>query len=317
VSLDRVDVDRVLVRLGIEAKKKGREWTSLCPNPEHHDRSPSFRVRDEPGSTKHGCFKCWPCQWGGTLVDLVQKLRKIDDYRDAIKWILEGVSVDQQEVSGVEVRVRPPPLRFRLPDEVVVAPLAEWPAPIRDYARGRGIEEWQVDRWGIGYAVEGRLKGRIVFVLRDARGRPRGYSARSFTGAEKRFLEPSDPEKADASAMFGEQHWPPAGERAEASVFLFEGAIKALAAEAALPGAYVAATTGSEVRPLHSTKLATFGRQCLVGDDDPAGTKVSSQLVAQLERHTHPSRLVLPRKLDADKLPREELGSIMRAWLRG
>lgn len=317
MSLDRVDVPRVLERLGIQAKRRGREWEALCPNPEHQDRSPSWRIRDEPGATRHGYHHCWPCGFGGTVVDLVQKVLGIEDFRDARAWIEDGAPVEQKEVVGVELRVQPPALRFRLPVDVRFGPLEKWPGPARDYVRGRGIEDWQVERWGIGYATEGRLHGRVVFVLRNAAGRPQGYSARTFVGDPKRFLEPEDLERASPTAMFGEQHWPPldAGGRRSSAVFVFEGAIKALAAEAALPGLYVAATTGSEVRPLHATKLSTFDRVCLVGDDDKAGNKVSDQLAAQLVRHCEPERLVLPRGLDADELPRDELRGILLGWL--
>lgn len=314
MSLERVDVELVLKRLGIEAKKRGREWVALCPNKDHQDRKPSWRIRDEPGATRHGYHHCWPCGFGGTVVDLVQKVLSIADFRDAIAWIEGGAPVEQREVAAVEIRVRPRVMRFHLPDEVKIKPMSEWPDPAREYAEARGIEPWQVERWGIGYAVEGRLRGRLVFVLRDARGRPQGYSARTFVGEEKRFLEPDEPERANLTAMFGEQHWPPPAARASAEVFVFEGAIKGLAAERALPGCFFGATTGSEVRPLHPIKLAAFGRVCIVGDDDPAGHKVSSQLGAQLVRHCKPERLVLPRKLDADRLPRAELADILRSW---
>ncbi len=314
MSLERLDIERLLRRLGIEAKKKSKEWEALCPNPEHEDRHPSWRMRDDPGATKHGYHKCWPCGFGGGVVALVQKVLQIEDPRDARAWIEREAPVEQKEVVGIEVKVRSPRIRFSLPDEVIVEPLSKWPKPVREYVEKRGIEPWQVERWGIGYAVEGRLRGRIVFVLRDSNGRPQGYSARLFAGEGKRFLEPEDREQASPSAMFGEQHW----SRSDRDVvFVVEGAIKALAIEAALPGACIAATTGSEFRPLHSVKLGTFSRVCLIGDDDEAGNRVSEDLRARLCRETSAERLVLPRGLDADELPREELRGILTAWLGG
>ncbi len=305
------DIEKVLLRLGIVAKKKGREWEALCPNPDHADRSPSWRIKDEPGATKHGYHHCWPCGFGGSLLDLIQKVLGLEDYKAAQAWLGQSGIVEQKEVVGVEIQVRPPQLRFKLPQEVRFGPLEAWPGPARDYLARRGIEAWQVEKWGIGYAVEGRLRGRIVFVLRDAKGRPQSYSSRTFIDEGKRFLEPADVELASPAAMFGEQHW----DKSRHAVFVFEGAIKALAAEAALPGANVAATTGSELRLLHPTKLSTFAHVCLVGDDDPAGNKISSQLATQLARHASCERLVL--RLDADELPRDELGGILLSWLRG
>jgi hypothetical protein len=471
VSLDRVDVEKLLARLGIEARRRGREWFAKCPNSAHEDRSPSWRIRDEPGATKHGyhkcfggeteiitrdgkrtlselagktvevltyqngrsrwqrapimafgkqalwtvrlrrngiekivratadhrwmvrsgdrwvdrtterlvpghrlrpaglprsgsarwlahrnireraawrvvsvepsslveevfcaaveeshCFaldgfiltgNCWPCGFGGTVVGLVQHVKKIEDARDAILWIEQGAPVEQREVVGVEIRVRPPALRFRLPEEVVVEPLSKWPTPARKEVEKRGISARQVERWGIGYAVEGRLAGRVVYVLRDAAGRPKGYSARTFVGEGKRFLEPEDREGASATAMFGEQHWPALAGRRFSAVFVFEGASKALAAEAALPGIAVAATTGSEPRPLAATKLSTFGRVILVGDDDEAGNRLSEGVRLQLARVEACEARRLKLREDADDLPREELRGILEECLAG
>lgn len=313
MSLERVDIERLLHRLGIEAKKKAKEWEALCPNPEHKDRSPSWRIRDDPGATRHGYHHCWPCGFGGGLLSLVQKVKGIDDGDLARAWILEQVPVEQKVVTSVEVKVKPPALRFRLPDEVVVAPLAKWPGPARTYVLGRGITERQVERWGIGYAVDGRLRGRVIFVLRDRHGRPTSYTARTFVSDPKRFLEPEEHEKASPAAMFGEQHWPK--DRSEASCFVVEGAIKALAIENALgEDACFAATTGSEFRPLHSVKLGTFPRVALLGDDDIAGDRLSSDLRARLCRETNAERLVL--RADPDELPRDELRATLLEWLR-
>lgn len=285
---------------------------ALCPNPAHQDRDPSWRIRDEPGATRHGYHHCWPCGFGGGLVALVQKVKGIESTEDARAWIDGEAPAEQREVVGVEVRVQSPRMRFDLPEEVIVEPLERWPEPARREVEKRHILPWQVERWGIGYAVAGRLKGRVVYVLRAPSGRPRGYSARTFVGEGRRFLEPDDWERADPAALFGEQHWPSA-ERRDA-VFVFEGAAKALAAEAALPDIAFGATTGSEVRPLHALKLSTFQRVCLVGDDDEAGDRVSNTLHAQLCRHTNPERLRMPA--DPDELPPEELRAILQGWLR-
>lgn len=306
----KVDVEKLLQRLGIEAKRRGREWFAKCPNPEHDDHDPSWRIRDEPGATKHGFHHCWPCGFQGTAIVLVQRVLGIESYADARRWIEEGGIVDQREVEAVVVRTIPHRGRFKLPEGVRVEPIANWPGPARDYfLKTRRLEEWLVEKWGIGYAVEGRLSGRIVFVLRDAAGRPTGYSARTFVGDAKRFLEPDAPERASPSAMFGEQHWPARRD----VVFVFEGAIKALAADASLEGICVAATTGSELRPMHVTKLATFGTQVLIGDSDKAGSRLNQALEDGLARHGNPRRLALPK--DADELSRDELRTILMGWL--
>lgn len=311
-----MNVERLLARLGIEAKRRGKEWEAICPNKLHADRSPSWRIRDDPGSVKHGYHKCWPCGFSGGAGALVMHVLGIEEYRDAIAWIEKEVVVDQKPVEAIEIRVAAPRLGFRLPEGVNVEPLALWPMLARSYIERRGIEPWQVERWGIGYAVSGRLKGRIVVVSRDARGRPVRYTARSFVDAEKRYLEPEPGERASMNAMFGEQHWPRDN---RSLVFVVEGAINGLALEAELPGIYLAATAGSSMRGLYATKLQTFGTVCAMTDPDAAGDKLAAEIEASLSRHSRVRRLRLPDGLDQAKL-RElrpgELGTIVRSWLR-
>ncbi len=322
MKIEEVRIETLLARLGIDAKRKAKEWVALCPNPAHEDRTPSWRIRDDPGATRHGYHHCWPCGFGGSVVDLVMALKGISDFRDAKKWIEDAGAIVEQNaavVGSLEVQITPPQLRFRLPDEVTLKPIHEWPSLARDYWLKRGLEPWQVDRWGVGYAMQGRLKGRLVVVYRDPQGRPLRYTARTFIDEEKRYLEPDEHEKANPHTMFGEQHWPDLEEREEQILFVLEGAINGLALEAELPGVYFAATAGSEIRPLYAVKLSGWKKVVLMSDPDAAGDKVADALATSLSRHVPTARLRLPPGFDAGKL-RElrpgELGSIVRSWLR-
>lgn len=315
----RVDVEAVLKRLGIEAKRKGKEWVALCPNKEHEDRSPSWRIRDEPGSSRHGYHHCWPCGFKGGILALIQHVKGLDDYAAARDWLGDDAEVEAEPVGGVEVKVRAPRLRYQLPEGVCLDPIEQWPSPARKYfLEERRLEDWQVERWGIGYSVEGRLRGRLVVISRDAHGRPMRYTARSFTGDAKRYLEPEPHEGANPNAMFGEQHWPALEDRD--LLFVVEGAINGLALEAELPGIYFAATAGSAMRALYGLKLASWRRLCVMTDPDPAGDKLAQEIAESLTRHARVDRLRLPVGMDpaAMRVLRPgELGAIVRGWLRG
>jgi DNA primase len=299
-----VSIERVLERLGIEAKKRAREWHALCPNPEHADRNPSWRIRDEPGSAKHGFHKCWPCGFGGGIADLVQAVLDLD-WRAARAWLEEeagSIKVPRRPMP-VEVRVLPVARRaFVLPSGVFLGPLREWPTPAREYALSRSLTEAQVVRWGIGHAVDGPLAGRIVFPYR-VNGLVRGYTARTYTNHPRRYKEASKREGADPSAMFGEQHWPEERD----TIYVTEGAINAIAVEVALGGATVAAIAGSDLRAGHAVKLATFARLVLLTDPDEAGDKAARDITAGLGRHAVFSRVRLPPGSDAADLSSSEL----------
>lgn len=319
-DLAHADIGAILVRLGIEAKKKGKEWLAVCPNPDHADRSPSWRIRDEPGATKHGYFHCWPCGFKGGLLDLVQKKLGLEDRRAAREWLGGNVAaVAQKPVERVVLQVRRASLGFRLPEEVICAPIDKWPSPAREYWRKRGLEDWQVDRWGVGYATQGTLAARIVLVTRDAKGRPLRYTARTFASAAKRYIEPYPEEKAHEGAMFGEQHWPPIAERKNLPLFLVEGAVNGLALEAEMPGIHFAATAGSSMRGMYAAKIATWGAGCVMTDPDKAGDKLFADMEAGMGRHLPLHRLRLDVGMDPAKLRvlrPGELGTTIRNWLR-
>ncbi len=314
-----IDVPRLLARLGIEAKRQGREWVAKCPNPDHEDHSPSWRIRDEPGSSRHGFMHCWPCGFGGTPVDLVAKVLGIEDKRDARAWLEQEAPVDQKPVERVELRVAATS-SFRMPPEFVEAPLEDWPSPARDYLRRRGIEDWQVERWGIGYAVSGRLGGRIVVPSRDPAGKPRRYTARTFADDPQRYLQPNPEEHAAANAVFGEQHWPLLnGDEDRDLLFVLEGEINGLALEAELPGVYFGAISGSDLAGGRAIKLSTWSRLAILTDPDVAGDTIAKTIEIAMARHCTTRRLRLPGGTDPSKLREASpglLGSLVRAFLR-
>lgn len=294
----RPDVAAVLGRLGIEARRRGRELHARCPNREHEDKHPSWRIRDDEHDRRHALHNCFGCGFGGSLNDLVMHVRGLS-WAEAEAW-LEGAAADDARPTPavVELRLRPPPSRsFELPEGVEVALLDRWPGSARAYAVERGITAEQVDRWGIGYAAEGRLRGRIVFVKRDAAVMVGGYSARTFVGGSRKYLEPEQWERP-RSVMFGEEHWPPPDERGR--LYVVEGAINALAIERALPGAHVGATVGSELTPMAALKLAGWRELVLVTDPDKAGDRLAADIGVKLGRHGVAVRRVrLPEGQDA------------------
>jgi 5S rRNA maturation endonuclease (ribonuclease M5) len=265
---------------------------------------------------------CWPCSFQGGALDLVQRVLGLADLRDARAWV-DGNDVvtgreDAAQVQEVEVRITAPRLRFRMPPEARMEPFEEWPPSVQDYwTKERGLEPWQVARWGVGYAVTGRLKGRILIPFRDARGRECGYTARSFVDAERRYLQPEPEEGASANAMFGEEHWPPLEERD--GLFVVEGEINGLALEADMPEVYFGATSGSATRPLHGTKLATWKQLFVLTDPDAAGDKLAEFVEQTAGRHARVHRLRMQEGFDPAKvraLRPGDLGAIVRAWQR-
>jgi DNA primase len=274
-----VDVPRLLARLGIDARRKGRDLWARCPHRAHEDRSPSWHMRDSPGH-KHGAHHCFSCAFGGSPNDLVAHVLGLS-WREAEAWLTEQPGAVDRRPLPRESEVRLIlPARFRLPAGVEVAPLESWPSFARRYIEARGIPDWQVARWGVGYAVGGTLGGRVVFVKRRHTGEVGGYSARTFSDAAKRYDEPSAWARAVPGLLFGEEHWPERSIRAREAVLVAEGCINALACEriATDPFPFVAAMSGSELHPIAAEKLTAWGVVVVVSDPDAAGDKLERQI---------------------------------------
>jgi len=299
-------VESILKRLGIEATKHGPEWVALCPNPSHDDHKPSWRIRDDPGGPREGFHKCWPCGFGGGLLHLVRTVLDLK-YRDAQKW-LESEELAAPPPAGVELAIRTR-TAFRLPEGVELSPMSRWVTSARKFAEKRSITSSQVDKWGMGYAIEGRLEGRIVIPVRNKRGQLSGYTARTFVNHPKRYLEPEAFERANRGVLFGEQFW------SKGPVIVLEGAIKALAVERVNP-INLAVTSGSDLGATIALKLATFDEVIIATDNDPAGDKLAEQIGWVLDRQqVYNHRLQFPKGRDADQMDPTELNELIELSL--
>lgn len=299
----------ILPALGIEAKQQGREWTALCPSPDHDDHKPSWSIRDEPGHAKHGFHGCWSCGFKGGLVGLVM-VRRACSMSEAVTFLGKGAVDQAPEHVRLEleaVRSRAP--AFALPAGVMMERFGLWPEVVREYAVSRGVTGGQVDTWGLGYALTGKLAGRIVIPKRDVAGVLRGYTARTFLPTErKRYLEPLEVEGADGTCLFGEAGWVDARSGA---VVVTEGALNALAYARVCDHA-VAALSGTKLVTVHAAlKLARFARVYVATDADRAGDCAAEEIISLLERRTECIRWRLPNKVDA-----VDLGDMaLMAWV--
>lgn len=294
-----VDPEQLLERLGVRFTRRGLQLWASCPHPRHDDRTPSWRMLCDPQHPKFGQHRCYGCGWGGWPVHLVETLLQCSR-EHAWAWLAD-IEDDPPVPFAVQVDYqRGSPLQsvFRLPPGVQVVPYEEWPPAPRDYVVQRGITDWQVERWGVGYAGTrwhkflNPLAGRVVFPVRTAAGRIVSYTGRTYVGAARRYKEPGRAERADLGAVFGELYWPPPEQRRV--VVVTEGAIDALAVERAMPALALGGIFGSQLHQGHIARLATFGYVVMATDPDPAGNRVAVELEAQLRRWTRVVRLELP-----------------------
>lgn len=316
---ERVVVPELLRRLGINAERRGDAWWSPCPLPGHAEKEPSWKINDCPGADKNSLQWCFGCGRGGTAAELVSDVIGIS-VPGARDWLMANAmgapTFGTQVVIEVAPAVAPGSSAFRMPREVLFGPLTTWIGPPRAYAEKRGVTARQVDEWGIGYAVEGSLAGRVVFPILDSRGRHASYSARTFVGSPKRYLTPPRALSPNAGAVHGEHLWPATANRF--AVVLTEGALKTLAVQRALDwmrsagiagawGVTQASLGGSAVSLRQVLSLSTFPVTVVMTDPDLAGDRAAGMILGAIGHHRDVRRVRLPRGTDPDTLAMEDL----------
>jgi hypothetical protein len=310
----------VLAALGVRHAPAQRGWIQgNCPF--HDDKNPSWRIRVT--AERYGQHHCWACKAGGTLAGLVAHVRKVP-LEEARGWVGEHAEPEEApipEVVGVDlVRRDLKPGKFRLPPEVVIGPLAGWVTPARAYAQWRGIEAWQVERWGLGYAVDGELAGRLVVPVWRSAGVAASYMARDFSEDRRarRYRYPRAEEGADPTVLFGQLNWPDEGARDV--LVVTEGALNAMAVERAVGAGEAAQASlgGSGVHAICALKIASFPRVLVLTDNDPAGNVAAGELGAMLRAlGRRPCRLRLLPGEDACDLARADLRAAVWRALGG
>lgn len=322
-----VEVPALLTELGIVYERRGFELWAPCPLPEHDEQDPSWHIEDRAGSEKHAFHRCFGCKQGGGAIGLVKQVLGLegdDAGKRAYRWMSEhGLIGDRVGTLPHRVRLMSSHKKIRqclIPRGVAVdVPLADWPTPMRKYAISRGLTAEQVSRWGVGYAVQGRMRGRVVFVARDRAGKVLRYNGRKMSHQRAKYLGPRRGQWWDKSAVFGEQHWP----EQRRTIVVAEGEINALACERAvvdvLPTSStgIAALAGSELLIGQVNKLSTFARLVVVSDPDLAGDRLWETLWQSLARWTSLSRAMI-RKEDGDaaEMTTPRLAEVLRATCR-
>lgn len=302
----RTDIGKLLDSLNIDARQSGDSWKALCPNPDHDDRKVgSWSIVDDVSSDRHGLMHCWACSLGGDEVDLTKLVLSVG-FHAALCWVEEYALPEGPTTARVEVLS---PRVFRLPPGTVDEDLRRWPTPFRRYLAVRGVTEAQARRWGLAYALEGRLSGRVVIPARDASGRLLSYTARAIDRGVLRYLTPKREEGADPGAVFGEEHWGKGG-----TVVVTEAAFDALACERAVPEFAIAVTGTGGVSmaadPRVASKLRRFSSAIVVTDPDDAGDQAYEDLVTAMGGKPV-LRARPPEGLDANKMDPDDLRGII------
>lgn len=210
----RADIVEVVGRR-VQLKKAGREFKACCPF--HDEKSPSFTV--SPGK---GFYHCFGCGAHGTAIGFLMEFDHMS-FVDAIESLASTMGVEVPRSESDQPAKRYDEL-FSLMDTISrhwQDCLKNEPAAV-EYLQKRGVDGSTAKRFGIGFAPDGwsnvldkfgkseeaterllatglvirkdngkhydRFRDRLMFPIRDPRGRTIGFGGRTMGDGEPKYL---------------------------------------------------------------------------------------------------------------------------------
>jgi DNA primase len=339
---DRVDVVGLVGRF-VTLKKSGRSYKGLCPF--HNEKTPSFNVNPD-----RQAFYCFGCQEGGNAITFLMKIENLT-FPEAVRALAGecGIEVPETDAGerGLGERLREvndlAQSRYR-------AALAAPGNPGVSYLASRGLDAETIERFGIGFAPDrwdfiesalrakkipaeigeragllgprdsgghyDRLRGRVVFPIRDVRGRVIGFGGRALgADQEPKYLNtPESPIFRKREVFYG---FPFALEpiRRQERAVVVEGYFDLIALHrAGIEG--VVATCGTALTPEHARNLRRRAREVvLLFDGDAAGQRaIERSLELLLPQGLRVRAALLPAGDDPDSfLAREGAAALRKA----
>jgi DNA primase len=328
-----------LIGRSVKLQRAGNEFKACCPF--HNEKTPSFYVNDEKSF-----YHCFGCQAHGDAIRWLTDQRGLG-FMDAVKELADaaGMEVPAPDPRSQERAEKAAGLYEVM--EAAAAWFAEQLGGVegggaRDYLKARGVGEATVRKFGFGLApdsrgklktalknfgndklVEGgiliqpeeegkepydRFRGRLMFPIRDARGRCIGFSGRILGDGEPKYLNSPDTPLFDKGrTLFNLDKAGPAS-RAERRVIVVEGQMDVVALdEAGFPETVAplgTALTESQLGLLW--KLSPAPLLCF--DGDAAGQKAAIRAALRALPAVGPGRslgfVTLPAGQDPDDLVR-------------
>ncbi len=332
-------------------KKAGRSWKGLCPF--HNERTPSFTVDREKG-----LYHCFGCGAGGDVVHFVRQMDRLD-FPEAVESLASrfGVTIPRRAWRGPRDDRREKLYEaVSAAHRFYLEQLGKSGNKAAVYLKERDVSPDLTKRLGLGYAPDSwdalsrallpaypegllveagllqprqdgksgsydRFRDRLLFVLRDERGRPVGFGGRTLStesegsptrqsssgdGAPKYLNSPETPVFQKKRLLYGLSDARDAIRKRD-RVVLVEGYFDHLALVAAGIEETVA-SMGTALTPEQAVKLRRLSPSVVVCyDGDPAGRAATRGALTHLLAQGFSCRVArLPAGRDPHDVLREE-----------
>jgi DNA primase len=330
---NRVDIVDLVGRY-VALKQAGRSFKGLCPF--HHEKTPSFHVNPQLG-----IFHCFGCAAGGNAFAFLMRHDNLT-FPEAVRSLARDCGIEVPEdrsdgEAGIGRRLR---AACAVAERFYADALASAEgAAARAYLAKRGLDDEQVARFGLGFAPDrwdalvralgaagvpaelgvragllgegqrghyDRLRGRVIFPIRDVRGDAIAFGGRALPGPdgsapEPKYLNtPESPLFRKREALYG---MPDALEpiRRAGRAVVVEGYFDRIALARADVGEALA-TCGTALTPDHARQLCRRTQEVvLLFDGDAAGQRaVERSLLLLLPEGLRVRAVELPAGEDPD-----------------
>ncbi len=345
---DRTSIVEVISAF-VSLKKQGRNHLGLCPF--HGEKTPSFTVSEE-----RGLFHCFGCGESGTVFSFVMKMERLE-FPDAVAQLAAraGVAMPADGADDPAARRRQELYDANTRAEQVFRAALASPAgaAARRYLAERGVADATIERYGLGFApatgsalagelerqqvprevalqagllgqrddgrVYDRFRGRLMFPIRDRRGRTIAFGGRTLGDDQPKYLNsPETPLFRKGEGLYGVAEARDAIQR-ESRAVLVEGYMDALLLVQEGIG-YAVATLGTALstaqlrvlQPLGGDQLAVF----FFFDGDRAGRQAAVRAFAICaEAGVWGRAAFLPDGFDPDTYTRQHGAAATRVLL--
>ncbi len=336
--LARTDIVEI-VGTRVPLRKAGGLFKACCPF--HTEKTPSFVVT--PARQTYHCFGCGA---HGNAIDFLIELDRLS-FPEAVEELAQRAGLPLPEADSAPRGPDPRPLYELLEQAAACYRRALREHPEREvavaYLKRRGLSREVVQRYGLGLAPSGwsflldalgktaeqrerlftagllserdgrrydRFRARIMFPIRDRRGRVVGFGGRVLDDGEPKYLNsPETPVFVKGRELYG-LHETQQVLRSPPRLLLVEGYMDVIAlAQFDIP--YAVAALGTAVSPEHIKRLLRGAPElvfCFDGDNAGRAAAWKALKVAlPLATGQQPMRfLFLPEGEDPDTLVRRE-----------
>lgn len=346
--IPRVFIDDLLVRVDIvdlidryvPLKKSGGNFVALCPF--HNEKTPSFSV-----SRAKQLYHCFGCGAGGNAISFLMDYSH-SSFVEAVEELAAFVGVDvPREAGGGWQNVEKPEDSVKLLDllgRVALCYAKQLRHPQAGgsavaYLKSRGVSGAVAREFGLGYApaqwrfladqfkhddlvaagllvkkddggVYDRFRARVIFPIRDRRGRVVGFGGRVLDNSLPKYL--NSPETAvfqKGREVYGLYELLARNSKPK-KILVVEGYMDVIAlAQAGID--YAVAALGTATTKAHVDLLFRFTRElifCFDGDSagEQAAWRALDVAIPCLRDGRQIRIMILPQGADPDSLVREE-----------